>query len=99
MGLVMAGLFTLTLALLALWVWSLRGSLRRDQTEKAAQKRQEQERQAWESREAQMQRPGIRLHCLGCGSAFTGPLPEEGCPQCHLSALVVPEEEVHGRQS
>ncbi len=98
MELVMAGLFTLALLLLALWAWSLGSSLRRDRGEAAAREHQAQERRAWEAREARLRVPGVPLRCLGCGGTFTGPLPDEGCPHCHLSALVVPEEENHGSQ-
>ena len=93
MEFVMAGLFALAVALIGLWAWSLSASARRDRQEAQARAREEQERAAEAEREARLYRPGEPLQCLGCGYKFLGPLPDTGCPQCHLSALVVTEAE------
>lgn len=89
MGLVIESVFALGVILLALWLWSLRASIVRDQAE--ARRRQEEEQAAQEQagREAKLHRKGEKLHCLGCGTTFPGPLSDTGCPQCHLSSLVV----------
>ena len=100
MEFVMGGLFALGIVLLALWAWSLAASARRDRQEAEARAREEQERHAREAQEARMRRKGERLQCLGCGRKFLGPLTDDGCPQCHLSALVVTQaeakEKMHG---
>lgn len=89
MGLVIEGLFALGVVLVFCWLWSLRGSVVKDQAE--ARRRQEEECAAQEraKREARLYRKGEKLRCLGCGATFLGPLPDTGCPECHLSALVV----------
>ena len=93
MEFVMGGLVALGLLLLALWAWSLAASARRDKLEAEAQARDEQERRAREAQEARLRQKGVRLQCLNCGWKFLGPLTDDGCPQCHLSALVVTEAE------
>lgn len=89
MGLIIDGLFALCLILLVLWVLSLRGSITRDKAE--AQERQQEAQEAAERavREARLLRPGENLRCLGCEYSFLGPLPDTGCPRCHLAAMVI----------
>ena len=100
MEFVMGGLVALGLVLFALWAWSLAASARRDRQQAEARAREEQERQALAEREARLRRKGERLQCLGCGHKFLGPLTDDGCPQCHLLALVVTraeaKEKIHG---
>ena len=88
---VMDGLLALGLIFAGLWIWSLRSSLSRDQAEAERLSKLAQ-------REARLQRKGERLVCLSCGKIFRGPLPSEGCPNCHLAAFVVPksEQKAHG---
>ena len=87
MGLIFAGLFTLGLVLIGLFLWSLAASLKRDGA--AAEDRRRRE-----ARDAKMRRAGAALRCLSCGAQFPGPLEAHGCPECRLASLVVPEEEV-----
>ncbi len=87
MGLIFAGLFTLGLVLVGLFFWSLAASLKRDGA--AAD-----ERQRKAAREAELRRVGAPLRCLSCGKRFPGPLGTQGCPECRLESLVVPEDEV-----
>ena len=42
--------------------------------------------------ESRKYRPGARLVCLGCETRFLGPLTDAGCPNCHLSSLIVVEQ-------
>ena len=35
--------------------------------------------------------PGQPLICLGCQGRFFGPMPEDGCPNCRIASLVVPD--------
>ncbi len=93
MGLVMEGLFALGVILVALWLWSLRGSLVRDQAEARKRRAEEQAAQERAKRDARLYRKGEKLRCLGCGARFLGPLPDTGCPQCHLASLVVTERD------
>ncbi len=87
MSLIFAGLFTLGLVLVVLFLWSLAASLKRDGA--AAEDRQRRE-----AREAELHRTGAPLRCLSCGTRFPGPLGAHGCPECRLESLVVPEDEV-----
>lgn len=98
MELVMGGFFTLGLVLVGLWAWSLAASARRDRQEAQAREREAQEKRERAAREARLYRRGERLQCLGCGHTFLGPLTDEGCPQCHLAALVVTEAEARKEQ-
>lgn len=87
MGLIFAGLFTLGLILVGLFLWSLAISLKRDGAASKDRRRQE-------AREADLHRKGAPLRCLSCGARFPGPLGAHGCPECRLASLVVPEDEV-----
>ena len=83
---VMGGLLTAGLVVVGFWLWSLRGSVARDGAEAEAARRRGE-------RAARLERAGEPLRCLACGAAFPGPLPPTGCPDCRLSAFVVPASE------
>lgn len=100
MGLVFEGLFALGLVLFVVWLLTLRRSVGHDQAEHEAQQRREQQAREREEREARLYRPGEPLRCLGCDSTFVGPMPDTGCPHCHLATLVVAESDyLAGRQA
>ncbi len=86
MQFVFDGMFAVGLVLVGLWLWSLRGSVTRDEAVAEAA------RLAAE-REARLQRKGEWLRCLNCDKKFRGPLPDTGCPHCHLGSFVTPESE------
>lgn len=86
MQLVFDGVFALGVVFVGLWLWSLRGSVTCDKAEADAA------REAAE-REARLQRKGEALRCLNCDKKFRGPLPDTGCPRCHLASFVTPEAE------
>lgn len=79
-------MFAAGVVVVGLWLWSLRGSVTRDRAEADAA------REAAE-REARLQRKGEPLRCLNCDKKFRGPLPDTGCPRCHLASFVTPEVE------
>ncbi len=93
MGLVFEGLFALGLVVFVVWLLTLRRSVGQDQAEAEAQQRREQQAREREERDARLFRPGEPLRCLGCDTTFLGPLPDTGCPRCHLATLVVPEQD------
>ena len=99
MEFVMGGVFALGLGLVLFWAWSLSVSTRRDRQEAEERAREAQERRDREAREARLRRRGAALQCLGCGHKFPGPLTDDGCPQCHLAALVVTEAEARKEQT
>ena len=100
MGLVTEGLFALGLILMTFWLLGLRGSVTQDRAKVQMLRRQEQAAAERATSEARLHRQGEKLRCLGCEYTFTGPLPDTGCPQCHLSALVVTEHDFQqGRQA
>ena len=86
MQLVFDGMFALGVVFVGLWLWSLRGSVSRDKAEADAAR-------AKAEREARLQRKGEPLRCLNCDKKFRGPLPDTGCPRCHLASFVTPEAE------
>jgi len=88
MGLLIEALFSLALIIAVVWAVSLWRSGARDRA--AAEAEAAQVKRAEELDEA-LARHGQRLHCLNCDTYFEGPLPDTGCPHCHLSTLVVPE--------
>ena len=88
MGLLIEALFSIALIIAAIWAVSLWRSSARDKS--AAEAEAEQARRAAELDEA-LAKHGQPLHCLNCDTHFEGPLPDTGCPHCHLSTLVVPE--------
>jgi hypothetical protein len=32
---------------------------------------------------------GVRLKCMNCDNVFDGPMPDTGCPNCHVASLVI----------
>lgn len=100
MGLVIEGLFALALIVVALWLWSLRSSVAQDQAERQRIQIEAQQARERAAREARLYRKGEKLRCLGCEAQFLGPLPDTGCPQCHIASLVVTEREYQqGKQA
>lgn len=100
MGLVLEGLFALAVIIALVWLWSVRGSVGKDAEAARQQAAQETQTREREARQARLYRAGEPLHCLGCDAQFVGPLGEDGCPQCHLAALVITQEEwERGRQA
>lgn len=96
---VVEGFFALAVVLALAWVWVVVNSVVKDivaARKAAAQTAQTRERDA---RTARLYRTGEKLHCLGCGAQFAGPLGEDGCPQCHLAVLVVTEDEYRRGQA
>jgi len=94
MQMVMDGLLALGLIFAGLWIWSVRGSVSRDQVEARKRDKQREAEAVQAEREAKLQRKGERLRCLSCGKAFRGPLLLTGCPRCHLASFVVPQSDV-----
>lgn len=100
MGMVLEGFFVVALLLAAMWLWSVRGSVRKDVTDTRAQEAKATLARERAAREARLYQDGEPLRCLGCEAQFLGPLSDTGCPQCHLSALVVTESDYErGRQA
>lgn len=64
-------------------------SARKDRKDGKKRDAQAAEKRMAASEEARKHRPGTRLVCLGCGTQFPSPLTDAGCPQCHLSVLVM----------
>ena len=95
MQMVFDGLFTLGVACLGLWLWSLRGSVTRDRAEAEAAHARARETA---EREARLARKGEPLRCLSCDKKFRGPLTETGCPRCGLASFVMPDAEYRGRR-
>lgn len=93
MGFVTEALFLVGLACGAAWLLSLRKSVAKDVAAARERQKQAEEACALAERDAKLLRPGEALRCLGCEATFDGPLPSGGCPQCHLAALVVTEED------
>ena len=81
--------------LLALFLQSSRKD-RADAQRKEARAREEA---AAAREEARKYEAGTGLVCLGCGKRFEGPLTEIGCPDCHLSSLVLTEAQFKQQQT
>ena len=73
-------------------------STQKDRQDARAREAQRREDAAAAREEACKQEAGTGLVCLGCGLHFTGPLEDTGCPQCHLSSLVVTETQFRETQ-
>lgn len=98
MGIVLAGFLALAVIVAVVWALSLQKSAASDRAEIARQEAEQEARQRAAEEEAKLMRKGVRLHCMSCGADFTGPLPDEGCPQCHIRSLVVTEAEFRKTQ-
>src|SRR4051812_38521257 len=85
------------IAVFALVIWSLflRKSVEADVEDATEKARDAADRERRAEEEALLNKKGEPLRCLNCGARFLGPMPDDGCPQCHLATLVV-SERVHG---
>jgi hypothetical protein len=61
------------------------------QREKDRLEREEAKIKEAEAEQALLFVPGEPLICLGCQKRFLGPMPGDGCPDCQIASLVVPE--------
>lgn len=93
MALVIDGLLVLAIIVAAVWLWGLRNSAAGDAAASRERAREAEEVKQQEARERHLARTGEQLRCLGCDAEFRGPLTAAGCPQCHLSSLVVTEDD------
>lgn len=93
MGLVIEGVFAMAVIAGIGWLWSLRRSVIQDASAARAAATQDAQARERAAREANLYRTKEKLRCLGCDTDFAGPLTEAGCPNCHLSSLVVTDEE------
>ena len=86
----MVGDFVLAFALLGggLLALLLR-SAKKDREDAKVKAAQACEQQAAAQEEARKFRAGASLVCLSCGTHFPSPLTDAGCPECHLSVLVM----------
>ena len=66
-------------------------SAQKDRQHAKLKEAQDREEAAAAREEARKYEAGSQLICLGCDAHFAGPLTDTGCPQCHLSSLVVTE--------
>jgi hypothetical protein len=89
MGLIIEGLFALALVIVVFWLISLYHSFTRDRVRAAQELREQQESEKRAAQEARLLFPGEPLQCLSCGTTFAGPLPDTGCPYCHIASFVV----------
>ena len=74
-----------------------RKSLQKDRAEERKQQAAARQKAAAEQEEARKYQPGVPLVCLGCDTHFSGPLTDSGCPQCHLSSLVVTQDKLNDK--
>lgn len=93
MALVIDGLLVLAIIVAVVWLWGLKNSAAGDAAAAREREREADEVKRQAEREKHLARTGERLRCLGCDADFRGPLTDTGCPQCHLSSLVVTEDE------
>ena len=75
-----------------LWVSIISRSVARDREAAAEEQRKEEARLQDEVLQERLLRAGEPLRCMGCDLRFCGPLPDTGCPRCHVSTLVVPDD-------
>ena len=68
-------------------------SVKKDREDAAMKDSQAREKDAAAQEEARKFRAGTNLICLSCGTHFLSPLTDAGCPQCHLSVLVVTDSQ------
>lgn len=74
-------------------------SARKDRADAQRKERHAREEAAAAREEAHKYEAGTLLVCLGCGKHFEGPLTETGCPECHLSSLVLTEAQFEQQQT
>ncbi len=93
MGTVTFDLFAVILLVSFLLVYLLKISRNRDRQEILDRQRRTADEQQLHENIAKLYQAGIPLICLGCNTRFEGPMPSDGCPQCHMSTLVVTMDE------
>lgn len=100
MGFVIDGFIAIAFAVLVIWLASLFKSISKDQIAAREQAKQQERTREYAERQAELYRTREKLRCLGCDHSFSGPLPDSGCPNCRIAALVVTEREFQsGRQA
>lgn len=98
MGFVMAAFVAILIIVVVVWLLSLTKSRSADNAESVRKQAEEAERRRKDAEEAYMNRKGSRLHCMGCGLDFLGPLADDGCPHCHVRSLVISQAEFQRTQ-
>lgn len=90
MGLVLGALTTIALVGAVIWAIFL---FRSEAADREAARIADAEARRRAELDAALERPGEPLHCMNCDTDFPGPLPDTGCPNCHLATLVVPQSQ------
>jgi hypothetical protein len=93
MGIVISTCLLIGLICIAFWLYSLYNSAVADRLARQSQEREEALRLERERKDSLLRKPGVMLRCMSCNAAFPAPLPDIGCPECHIASFVVTEEE------
>ena len=91
MGVVIFGLFVIFFGIAVVIVIAAAASSSRQKREIDRREREARQLRKAEVEMARLSIPGEPLICLGCQKRFKGPMPEDGCPDCQISSLVVSE--------
>jgi hypothetical protein len=91
MSIVILGLFVVFVAVVVVITLVAGTSSTQRQREKKRLEREEAQFKQAEEEQALLYVSGEPLICLGCQKRFVGPMPEDGCPDCQIASLVVPE--------
>jgi rubrerythrin len=92
MGFILDMFGALAIAAVLIWVWFMSKSMARDREAALESRKQEEAHLKDEILQKRLARPGEPLRCMGCDLRFDGPLPDTGCPRCHVASLVVPDD-------
>jgi len=90
MGLVIITIGALFLATVLVWYVGWTYANRIDANERREAEAKVDARKEADMLDSLLSQPGRELLCLGCGMQFRGPIPETGCPKCHIRSTVVP---------
>ena len=91
MGIVIGSLFGIIIIAGVIWFFALYGATCADRRQRAEAQAAAAEASRLQERDRRMRVEAIQLRCAGCNRVFLGPLTDDGCPECHSGALVIPD--------
>ena len=94
MGVVIGDLVLLLVLVSVIGALFLKQSKSKDNVEAKAEREKRRQAMLKAQREAKRYAEGTPLVCLNCDTKFKGPLTNTGCPKCHMTTLVMTEEEL-----
>ena len=93
MELVVGSIGAIIVVVVVIWLLALSKTVEIDTAKDREEHQNQRDTERALARDQQMRTSTEPLRCLNCETSFAGPLTDDGCPGCHSTSLVIPEEE------